>query len=71
MRASLALSPPRAVSYTHLDVYKRQEHISLDGYPERLAVVVAEQKKQVEKLLASADEGKMIQVPLTLASQMM
>lgn len=37
------------------------EHISLDGYPERLAVVVAEQKKQVEKLLASADEGKMIQ----------
>ena len=37
------------------------EHISLDGYPELLAVVVAEQKKQVEKLLASADEGKMIQ----------
>lgn len=37
------------------------EHISLDGYPKRLAQVVAEQKKQVEKLLASADEGKMIQ----------
>ncbi len=37
------------------------EHISLDGYPKRLGQVVAEQKKQVEKLLASADEGKMIQ----------
>ena len=34
------------------------EHISLDGYPKRLAQVVAEQKKQVEKLLASADEAK-------------
>ena len=37
------------------------EHISLDGYPKQLAQVVAEQKKEVEKLLASADEGKMIQ----------
>ena len=82
----------RSVSYTHLDVYKRQSMnsvirqarssitkrrrfgflrsqcgtcllytSSLDGYPKRLAQVVAEQKKQVEKLLASADEGKMIQ----------
>ncbi|MCI5649320.1 MAG: tRNA uridine-5-carboxymethylaminomethyl(34) synthesis GTPase MnmE [Fusicatenibacter sp.] len=37
------------------------EHISLDGYPKRLGEVVREQKQKVEKLLASADEGKMIQ----------
>ncbi|HIR24917.1 MAG TPA: tRNA uridine-5-carboxymethylaminomethyl(34) synthesis GTPase MnmE [Candidatus Egerieimonas faecigallinarum] len=37
------------------------EHISLDGYPEELNEVVTEMKKKVERLLATADEGKMIQ----------
>lgn len=37
------------------------EHISLDGYPEELNEVVTELKKKVERLLATADEGKMIQ----------
>ena len=37
------------------------EHISLDGYPEELNEVVMELKKKVERLLATADEGKMIQ----------
>ncbi len=37
------------------------EHISLDGYPEELNEVMTELKKKVERLLATADEGKMIQ----------
>lgn len=37
------------------------EHISLEGYPEKLGEVVCEEKKQIEKLLKSADDGKMLQ----------
>lgn len=36
------------------------EHISLEGYPKELLSVVEEQKKKVEELLNSADDGKMI-----------
>lgn len=37
------------------------EHISLDGYPVRLGEVVKEEKGRIEKLLKSADDGKMLQ----------
>ena len=37
------------------------EHISLDGYAPSLDKVVKEQIKSIEKLLATADQGKMIQ----------
>lgn len=37
------------------------EHISLDGYPEKLEGIVQEEKRQIEKLLKSADDGKMLQ----------
>lgn len=37
------------------------EHISLEGYPEELAGVVDKEKEKVEKLLKSADDGRMIQ----------
>lgn len=37
------------------------EHISLDGYPFELELVVKKEKEKIEKLLSSADEGKMLQ----------
>ena len=37
------------------------EHISLDGYPEKLEGIVQEEKRKIEKLLKSADDGKMLQ----------
>lgn len=37
------------------------EHISLDGYPEKLEGIVQEEKRQIEKLLKSADDGRMLQ----------
>ena len=36
------------------------EHISIDGYGEELEKVVVVQKNKLEKLIASADEGRMI-----------
>lgn len=36
------------------------EHISLEGYPEKLAGVVGRQKEAVNRLLRSADDGKML-----------
>lgn len=37
------------------------EHFDLDGYPQELLEVAKDQKKKVQKLLKSADDGKMIQ----------
>lgn len=37
------------------------EHISLEGYPEELEGVVDKEEEKVEKLLKSADDGRMIQ----------
>ncbi len=37
------------------------EHISLEGYPEELDKVVEEEYEKTEKLLKSADDGRMIQ----------
>ena len=37
------------------------EHISIDGYGEQLLEVVKKEKGKIEKLIASFDEGKMIQ----------
>lgn len=37
------------------------EHISLEGYPEELSQAVDEEYEKVERLLKSADDGKMIQ----------
>ncbi|MDY3015552.1 MAG: tRNA uridine-5-carboxymethylaminomethyl(34) synthesis GTPase MnmE [Blautia sp.] len=37
------------------------EHFDLEGYPQELLEVAEEQKKKVQKLLKSADDGKMIQ----------
>lgn len=37
------------------------EHISLEGYPEKLEGIVQEEKRKIEKLLKSADDGKMLQ----------
>lgn len=37
------------------------EHISLDGYPEKLEGIVQEEKRKIAKLLQSADDGKMLQ----------
>lgn len=37
------------------------EHFDLEGYPQELLEVAEEQKKKVQKLLRSADDGKMIQ----------
>lgn len=37
------------------------EHFDLEGYPQELLEVAEEQKKKVQKLLNSADDGKMIQ----------
>ena len=37
------------------------EHFDLDGYPQELLEVAEAQKKKVQKLLKSADDGKMIQ----------
>ena len=37
------------------------EHFNLDGYPQELLEVAEDQKKKVQKLLKSADDGKMIQ----------
>lgn len=37
------------------------EHISLDGYPEELDMTAAELEDKVKRLLATVDEGKMIQ----------
>ena len=37
------------------------EHFNLDGYPQELLEVAKDQKKKVQKLLKSADDGKMIQ----------
>lgn len=36
------------------------EHISIDGYGEELEEVIAKEKVKIEKLIASADEGRMI-----------
>lgn len=36
------------------------EHISLDGYPAKLCGIVEAEKANIERLLQSADEGKMI-----------
>lgn len=37
------------------------EHVSLDGYPERLKEIVRKEKGRIEKLLKSADDGKLLQ----------
>ena len=37
------------------------EHVSLDGYPERLKEIVRKEKVRIEKLLKSADDGKLLQ----------
>ena len=37
------------------------EHVSLDGYPERLKEIVRKEKGRIEKLLKSADAGKLLQ----------
>ena len=37
------------------------EHISLEGYPEKLRKIVNEEYEKVETLLKSADDGRMIQ----------
>lgn len=37
------------------------EHFDLEGYPDQLLETVREQQKKVQKLLLSADDGKMIQ----------
>ncbi len=37
------------------------QHFDLEGYPQELLEVAEEQKKKVQKLLKSADDGKMIQ----------
>ena len=37
------------------------EHISLEGYPEKLRKIVDEEYEKVETLLKSADDGRMIQ----------
>lgn len=37
------------------------EHFDLEGYPQELLEVAEEQKKKIQKLLKSADDGKMIQ----------
>mgnify|MGYP002508040544 FL=1 len=36
------------------------EHISLDGYPEKLAKIVSVEAKNVEKLLATSDNGRIL-----------
>lgn len=36
------------------------EHISLDGYPEKLAKIVSVETKNVEKLLATSDNGRIL-----------
>lgn len=36
------------------------EHISLDGYPEELHVIIEDNLKKVQKLLLSSDNGKML-----------
>ena len=41
-------------------MYKRQEHISIDGYGEELSEVIKEQKEKIRRLIDSFSEGKMI-----------
>ena len=36
------------------------EHISLDGYPEKLSSIVSDVIKKIDKLLANSDNGKML-----------
>lgn len=36
------------------------EHISLDGYPEQLLAVIEQKLKEVERLIRSSDDGKLI-----------
>ena len=36
------------------------EHISLDGYPETLHGIVEEAQKEIQKLLANSDNGKIL-----------
>ena len=36
------------------------EHISLEGYPEQLSVKVKKFEKQIEKLLETADNGRLM-----------
>ena len=36
------------------------EHISLDGYPEKLSGIVSDVIKKIDKLLANSDNGKML-----------
>lgn len=36
------------------------EHISLDGYPEKLSKIVSVEAKRVEKLLATSDNGRIL-----------
>lgn len=36
------------------------EHISLDGYPEELSGIVRTQKEEIEKLLSSSDNGRLL-----------
>ena len=36
------------------------EHISLDGYPEKLSGIVSDVIKKIDKLLAKSDNGKML-----------
>ena len=36
------------------------EHISLEGYPERLMPIVEEELRHLDKLLSTADEGKLL-----------
>lgn len=36
------------------------EHISLDGYPEKLKGIVCEQRQKIEKLLSTSDNGRIL-----------
>lgn len=36
------------------------EHVSLDGYPERLRAIVSEEMKRIRKLLATSENGRII-----------
>lgn len=36
------------------------EHISLDGYPEKLQVIVEDVEKRIEKLLSTSDNGRIL-----------
>ena len=44
----------------HQALDSHKEHISLDGYPETLHGIVEEAQKEIQKLLANSDNGKIL-----------